>query len=607
MKRFYLFSVVALTAASMAAQGLSLGSVEQLEKRKIDVPEATSLSTVFSVHGPSSSVPVIKAPKGDIVYGCFIRSGFNAGFDELMYGYDAAISVGVAGKNNELHVYDTIPEGVTPTYTWKIVGDDGSETQLKTSPDTKTAYINTWGIIPFPVVNGTTSDGGTMGFDKAKDPELEATGGALFSGQFDKKFYLTASDPAYSMYTGFSFQNGGEVYYGTGIEDKDGNLLKGLAAFYEPQLSPMLIYGGNVVMYKVDESKDILQAGKDIVFELWSMELDETGVFTKLDKLGETSSGVDKLNAPGGGKLYTLKFDFTTTNDLGLEEDAPVLIPTGTRFGLIIKNVDEANFRVLMTSPSSLNYGSSYMIFDENYSQFTPILLSTNFPGGDMVINFQCDMPALEWDAERMDFPTEGGVGTTVGNFIDQEGNPIEQNIEWAFLMTSMPYLINPDMGDMSAKNFTFEAPEWVKNIQVAEYKEGDYGWDILHMYAVTAEADPLPAGETGRSGILMCTGPCGLKYGIKVGQGEWNPDDIEGGVESVAAPKAAVAVAGDNLMLTYGEEYNTVTVYNVAGSEVASYALPQGGSFEIPAADLNGVYMVVFEGASREVVKVVK
>lgn len=605
MKKIYLFSLMALSAAAVSAQVTLAESPEQFELKSASLKSELAVPSVYNLSSEAVQPVVKNAPKAGS-YGVSVGGHFFSGMDSELRFYGASIGVGPAGRNAALYVYDTIPEGVTATYNWKIVGTNGAEQVLETSDNGKVAYVNTWGMVPYPVVSGTASDGATMGYDRSNDPTNNSKGQTYFSAQWNRNYSVSNADPGFyggQLYGGLSET----MYFGSGMMSNDGKMLEGVIALHNPQPTPMIVYGGTVAVAKCDDSKDIMPADAKLNIEIWSMGTDEEGRLVKLDKLGETECGSDNLQAAANG-LYGLNFTFQQPNDLGLYDATPVIIPTGTEFGVFVNNLDEVNMRVLFALPETdiVLQGSAHILYEGDIiSAIT--WTATNRVVADLCISLDCDMPSLEWDAERMDFPTEGGVGTTVGNFVDQEGNPIEQDIEWAFLLTSMPYLVNPDMGDMSAKNFTFEAPEWVKNIQIAEYKEGDYGWDDMHMYAVTAEADPLPEGETGRSGILMCTGPCGLKYGIKIGQGEWNPEEIEGGVESVAAPKAAVAVAGDNLMLTYGEEYNTVTVYNVAGSEVASYALPQGGSFEVPAADLNGVYMVVFDGASREVVKVVK
>lgn len=595
---------MALSAVAVSAQSSLADFPELFEFRPAKLKSDYPTPSVFRLSNEALQ-PVVKKAASSDSYGIRVGGHLFVGMDKEAKSSYYSIGVAPAGKNAALYVYDTIPEEVTATYNWKIVGENGVELNLETENNGKTAFVNTWGAVPYPVVSGTASNGYKMGYDRSNDPENQSEG-TIFAALFDRMFQVSNSDPGFfgaQLWGGL----GEDMYFGTGMTSEEGTKLTGVMGLHNPQATPMIIYGGTVAVIKNEMSKDIIPASVKIGVEIWSMGVTENGKIEKLQKLGETECGVENLvSAPND--LYALNFTFQKLNDMGLYDPEPVIIPTGTMYGVFVKNIDQANMRVLFTLSETdiILQGSAYILYEGDIISAIR-WNATNRVVGDLAISLDCDMPALRWTAERMDFPTEGGVGTTVEQFVDQEGNPIDQTIEFGLLMTSMPYLVNPDMGDMSAKNFTFEAPEWVKNIQIAEYKEGDYGWDDMHMYAVTAEADPLPEGETGRSGILMCTGPCGLKYGIKIGQGEWNPEEIEGGVESVAAPKAAVAVAGDNLMLTYGEEYNTVTVYNVAGSEVASYALPQGGSFEVPAADLNGVYMVVFEGASREVVKVVK
>ncbi|NDW10162.1 choice-of-anchor J domain-containing protein [Dysgonomonas sp. 520] len=88
----------------------------------------------------------------------------------------------------------------------------------------------------------------------------------------------------------------------------------------------------------------------------------------------------------------------------------------------------------------------------------------------------------------------------------------------------------------------------------------------------------------------------------LKITQGEMS------GIEQLNVEDVKVAYNGNSYKLTYPAGIDRVSVVNTAGQIVASYELPVGGSYVMPATNLNkGVYILKFEGSKNRMVKVMR
>ena len=79
-------------------------------------------------------------------------------------------------------------------------------------------------------------------------------------------------------------------------------------------------------------------------------------------------------------------------------------------------------------------------------------------------------------------------------------------------------------------------------------------------------------------------------------------------GLTTTKASEVMASYNNNSFLLSYTDQFNSASVYDVAGKQIGTYALPKSGNFSIPASDLtNGVYIVRFAGESNAAVKVVK
>lgn len=371
-------------------------------------------------------------------------------------------------------------------------------------------------------------------------------------------------------------------FIGDGMALPNGRKMDAGLQMFNGTTTEALIYGGNIAFIT---KSGVPTADKELTIELWTLDLEaETDVLK--EKLAETKLSTNDLKKLES--FYFGSFAFKKNLNNGLLLNAPAKLPAETDFAVLIKDFTGTNLRVVSHFSGGWFFGNSYMIMEDG-SIITLPYTGTTYPCTNMWLSLDMSMPGAVFAFPTMEAPVEGGA--------------VVANVEGTAYNNTLVYTSD----EIKDGAFELRYPEWLTVTAqeiTAETQQGTVGWEITSGYFLYLEAQALTEGK-GRQGWVELYSPELEKVvaRFEVGQGEWTPS----GVETVKVSNASVAVAGDNLMLTYGEDYSKATIYNVAGSVVASYDLPQGGSFEVPAAELSGVYMVVFEGASREVVKVVK
>lgn len=565
MRKFYVLSLMAASALSASAQ-MALSPYSKVETAPCTMSEYNSVYSFSKIAAKAPQASFMVLPyEADGMYRCGVTAG--TGFFEAAFDFFSG--------NNTAYLGGASSSEERPIYSWTIIGNDGSRIDLPTN-QYGTAIVNLFGIYNFPVLTGELN-GEVATYERASDPDCKAKASYL-STLFATEFPISMGDAGFAggqLYSGFDET----TYFGSGMQNSDGENLTGVYSVFNKTTAPMRIYGVTVPITRVN-SGDPIPSDVEIAVEIW--KLDEEGAFVEL--LGKTSgTAASNLTGDAAKGMWTFDVAFTGVDDIGLPVDKPVVVPADTQFAVVIKNVDQANFKVLFTAHQF--QGSAYILYGDKvgtigFSNFP------NTPCADFLISLTADMPSAMWQDKTLNCPVEGGLAM------------VDEQQQFAILYTTTPLMNN-------ANNVEYEvvAPDWITvgDLQLVEDENG--GWDYYRAYTLELTATALPSGESGRQGLVTVKCPGGVEKSFQIGQGEWTPV----GIENVETAEAAVVVAGDSFQLTYGDEFNRVSVYSVAGSKVASYALPQGGSFEVPAADLNGVYMVVFEGQAKKVVKVVK
>lgn len=609
MKNFYFLLSAAFVSFTASAQ-VDFGhrNLVKVQEQEMSNKVQTSVS-VFKSEMPSLKT---KAPAAD--FGVYPTHGpgvlfLGLGTEASAQGNNAVVPAGITS-----YFLPNITEPYAPMeaeWTWKTKSiATGEETVINDTEDPTRGALNIWMRTGYPTVSATL-DGTTAIYDLDADKKNQAAGtGMQYVSPIFGKCDVMFAEGKYSVPVSH-FDYGGGLYagfsdttflYSNKQVNANGDTPIGAFDLYETGDAGALVHEVVIVVGMIDSESAMIPEGSSLKMEIKKYEKDEEGKIILGESLGSVESNT-VIGEPKPGYAVMMSFKFQE-NVGGSFYPQPIEIPANTKYALVLSGWTP-DFNMQLIQGRDVNEGGYLLAEDGSYWAVNGTERGEDF-GFQMIM----EVPTVTPDYPEMFALADGGF--LLAEEPSAEGGIVNYNIlNTAVKMYDEEY----------AENYKIEVPDWViyehqdinevgedatsGYLEVTQQDPNDgfvYDWDYIHAYGLFMQAQPLPEGEDSREGTVKIINKLGEEYTFTVKQSK----DFTG-VESVSAPKAAVAVAGDNLMLTYGEEYNTVTVYNVAGSEVASYALPQGGSFEVPAADLNGVYMVVFDGASREVVKVVK
>lgn len=571
MKKFYVLSLMAAAGLGASAQSLDLS---QPSFEKVSLLER-ECATVFSTKSSPSKAPRASwALMSTPAYGAYF-----AGVDADLKNMKASMVLNGMNQRSLIAFAYGGTNGARPeSLSWYYTDPTGARVDLPTD-DKGNAILKNFGMIDYPIVEGYYN-GEKAVYNKNYDSNNKASENKVFN-MFNKELTITMPDISYvgAFYGGFESGS----HFGKGMPDKNGEELKGVFSLFNKTTTPMAVHGAIVPLATIEEGDQAYIGANGLTLEIWRLE--DGMVFA--EKLGSATAPSEQIyGVDGKPGFYSMTFEFFGEGPFAGPE--PVIIGADQSFAVVVKGLEDANLSVMFSLAMGME-GTGYILYGDGYENIGTIGYEDmpEIPQTNLAISLIADVHSAMWQDPVMNCPVEGGLAK------------VDDSQDYAVVYTST--LI--DSGDEKTQ-YVVNAPDWltVGELKVLQSDEG--GWEKTRAYTLELTAASLPDGESGRSGVVTITAPyTGLTDTFQIGQGEWTPS----GVESVEVAKANVAVVGDNFQLTYGEEFNKVTVYNVAGSVVASYALPQGGSFEVPAADLNGVYVLVFEGASNEVVKVVK
>lgn len=367
----------------------------------------------------------------------------------------------------------------------------------------------------------------------------------------------------------------------------DGSIedLNGWAEVFSAPLTSLYLFGANIIWTSGGSQ---VQGLENVSLEIWT--INEEGA---LDECLVTATNPKVNGNYQAGDMGELYFEFLGGSEL-LPVVTPVTIPAGQEFAVIVKDAVKTGINPMWNFSAPFGYvmdgemttllggGGAYIYTTEGTLRD---VFGHSEPGFDLAIGVDGYMPGMMFVCDYADIPVEGGYASAY-----YEGGEVatQDVIQFASSYNVM---------NGSVEQITFDYPDWLTlNIDTTEFA-------TTGNFVIQFEAEKLPDGMTNRHGEVAAT--CfGYTIYMPIGQG---PDWI--GVETTVAEAevSANVVAGD-FVLTYGEGVDKVDVYNVAGSLVASYALPANGSFTVPASDLaKGLYVLNFTGEKKATVKVVK
>lgn len=556
----------------MAASALTINAQVLSLPQDVKATQTKMMKEYASVYAKSSRM---KAPAASWQLYCDKGVGmYSAGITEDMRTYKVSLSISAGNMPAKLiYLSSEKPESVKWTYL-----DNSNNLAEFPTDENGNAVIKTFGMYNYPTVEGVYN-GETVKYERKYDELCKADDCYLYS-LFNHEFAISMADVPFS---GGYYGRFDETHlFGKGMVNDEGEKLTGAFSLFSKTTSPMIISEVFVPLCIIDSNNAPMPEGESLSIEIWSVDKDLNFV----DKLGAATATSDALVSSDQQGFYNLPVKFQGEDEFGLPYDAPVTVPADTEFAVVVRNLDKVNVSVMFSSANGLPNGTAYTLFGDKvgtigYSN------QPETPQAHLAISLVADMPSAMWQDLAMTVPSAGGKATTEGGY------------DYTVLYTTTP-IYDETSGELL---YSISAPDWVTVAEPVVYEGPQGGWDAYRAYILEFSADALPAGETGRQGVVTVTCPGGVQKSVEIGQGDWTAVSVE----NVETADASVVVAGDSFQLTYGDEYTSVDVYNVAGAKVASYALPQGGSFEVPAADFSGVYMVVFQGAKNTTVKVVK
>lgn len=605
MKKLFIPTVLALSSLAMVAQTPQLQSA--LSSVSADVPLKQVKINEARCYRPQDSKQA-KAPMAQFTIIGDIGDGtYHSGLLDDFAAYSASFALGTLGRPGYFRSYVwTTDESTSVTPTWYENTGNGRGEALE-MVDGQAKYANDFLMTQFPILVGTANDGSSLEFDRGNSP-YATTNGAIYSAQFNRRYPLSMYDP--SLWTQEN------AYFATyQLESKvskgyaPGFGIEKLAQVFSRAASPVVVYGGRIAIVKGlnDPNQESFKNDARLHVALCTCDL-ENYQLTNLQILATASVGEEDLVYDDGFNGI-LNFRFTAEDDWGSEVVSPVVVPGGTYFALVVSGFDSADLNVCIpfsvTGPANRTDGYLYHMEKDADNYVFPFSEDgATYPQVNSLVSLEADLPGALWLLPEMEAPVEGGTLTAQAESTTGEMVEVNYNV----VATSMP--IESDLG--LNDNYEFETPEW---LAVEEYVTATgEPWNadpsaLSVEYAVFFSAQPLPQGETGRFGTVYLKTRTGLRFGFNVVQGEVDSEELPSvGLDSAEESVNNAYVSGDQLNLTYAEGYGVADVYNVAGVKVASYQLPEGGSYEASVSGLaDGVYVVVFRGADAATVKFVK
>ena len=393
--------------------------------------------------------------------------------------------------------------------------------------------------------DGTLFQGQPVGYDTAY---IYAGGGSLtISGS---TFNMTNADP-----------DRGTVYYTTGADSymfgtgSNNSTLKGLISFYDGNPNGMtFIRGGVSVFFGVLSGP----ANTELNLTIVKANRNTSGDGITLgDTIAVATTTIAKALSLGTlifDEFYALdEFGFSSPVDYLEMDGSFALILTGymapgVTLGVIselVNKADKVRFAYLL--------GTNGQIYSYTTGYYTML-----FSLRDAYYTF------LQSEVTKLQVEEAGGLLT-----VD----------------------LKPDFNNIKVGN---TLPSWIK---VSFDDHFEQGGDWYSTAKINVEAN---TGDDRSFDIEFST--YGARHTITVEQ--------KGplGLTTTKASEVKASYNNNSFVLSYTDQFNSVSVYDVAGKQIGTYALPKSGNFSIPASDLtNGVYIVRFAGESNAAVKVVK
>lgn len=443
---------------------------------------------------------------------------------------------------------------------------------METSQERDLKVVYPWGLAPVPTLQAMAVGSQTTTYKYT---------GKDFDGNVVDGNILTGGN------TVFNFQNIGATQLGVG--EYDINL--GLAALTAAEGSYYFGSGAYDIFYKTNYglgtvvsapySKYVIEsvwipfyrlsAEPDVEFTLAVYKKNEFGEWEKMATSSCKMSDV-KQEAVAGIDPYIMEFtDFKMDGmELALSE-----LEIDTEIMVEVEGFDQAGVKEYCP----LNQGEnnlvkqtgSFVLQKETFGE-TVYKYRTNV--SDLLVNYYCPF-LINFDIIYSFIHADEPVV-----YFDKNGGNKD-------VMIDVPFAAE----NLIVDDFTVPFPEWL-SVTLADAEDG--------KVKLTATVSALSEGETERRFAFDVSAPGADPLKIEVVQ------TSESSVAGVSQQAVRVVGNGDSWQISYPQGYESVSVVNMSGLELADYQLTESGTFLVPASDFaRGVYLLVFNNG--DVIKVVK
>lgn len=391
----------------------------------------------------------------------------------------------------------------------------------------------------------------------------------------EQTILTTAQIPEDGFFTGI--QGGGYVF-GSDLKSQKGEIMNSFLIIQPKPISPLWV--SNIYYPILSNSNTPIAEGSKMTLRIKKARPNENGVLLPTDEVlfEMTAENADEAFTIGkNNKVYMLAFSNKIKDSItGTMVDEPFVL--NEAFALELSGFDQPGIDIGLFG-SSISEGDNMHSFIQFPSEPESIYSYKDMNGPVMITAF-FNVISISEQTTTLKAPDNGGRAYTEDGMYD-----------FAAIFTTLEW---------SEDNFWYdtEMPEWIRIGLDDSQREGKGGY-----YALNFECDPLPAGETSRSWTfnLQSFGatadhPITIYQGIK-------PSGID---KTDANNEVKIVSTADAYILSYPENVTNVSIVNVAGQTIATYELPAGGKFTVPAAELSrGLYLLKFN--NNQTVKVIK
>lgn len=370
-----------------------------------------------------------------------------------------------------------------------------------------------------------------------------------------------------NLYSGF----GGNNAFGP-IYSNDKGACVGVMQVIPQLVSPLYLESISALAFETGGTA--VPEGGEMKFEMYY--INEDGSLGDLIAESSTTEFVKTYNTQGA---FIFKFE---AEEDGFITPMPVVVGTEAPVAVIIKGFDATwNFRFLFGLNDGFG-GSSYTLHGEDLAVSTfGYTNAPNTPQADLYIQYNGMFNCLAFFDETqssINYPVEGGWG-------------IVENDTYPDLFLYSAYNMDEEKTDLWIE----DAPDWIVDFDFADDFYEEYNVVVFYF-----AAEALPEGVTGRSGEIVLASH-GIKLNVPVRQGEMTS------VNNTKHSDLKVSKVNNGVRVNYPSEFTKVALFNTAGQKIGDYQLPNSGDFIVPNTNDKGIYILKFDGAKSETVKVIR